>query len=68
MDTFVLARAAAAQFGMDRFSERHWKTLEEQIGKAPKDRQRHQAEPLPAHPVDRPLPVRRVIRSRFLDR
>jgi phage terminase large subunit GpA-like protein len=32
LDTRVYARAAAAQYGIDRFGERHWKSLEEQIG------------------------------------
>jgi phage terminase large subunit GpA-like protein len=66
LDTYVLCRAAAAQFGMDRFSERHWKALEEQIGRASKEAK--EQSPTPAVPKLRTPPQRRVIRSRFLDR
>ena len=66
LDTYVLCRAAAAQFGMDRFSERHWKALEEQIGRASKEAQ--EQGPTPAVPKLRTPPRRRVIRSCFLDR
>ena len=72
LDTFVLCRAAAAQFGIDRFNERHWKALEEQIGKAVQDIRSEPTEGGPQEhvvvPVVRPSPVRHVIRSRFLDR
>ena len=34
LDCRVYARAAAAQYGIDRFNERHWKAMEEQIGAA----------------------------------
>jgi phage terminase large subunit GpA-like protein len=66
LDTYVLCRAAATQFGMDRFGERHWKALEEQIGSA--SRQPVEQTDLPALPKPRALPQRRIIRSRFLDR
>jgi len=66
LDTYVLCRAAATQFGMDRFGERHWKALEEQIGSASREPV-EQSEP-PALPKPRTLPQRRIIRSRFLDR
>ncbi|HOQ47846.1 MAG TPA: phage terminase large subunit family protein [Bryobacteraceae bacterium] len=66
LDTYVLCRAAATQFGMDRFGERHWKALEEQIGSASREPV-EQSEP-PALPKPRALPQRRIIRSRFLDR
>jgi phage terminase large subunit GpA-like protein len=73
LDTRVYARAAAAQYGIDRFTERHWQALEEQIGKALKARQERRSEALsnsvtPALASSGPLAVRRVIRSRFLDR
>lgn len=35
LDTRVYARAAAAQFGIDRFNERHWKMLETQTPRVP---------------------------------
>jgi phage terminase large subunit GpA-like protein len=66
LDTYVLCRAAATQFGMDRFGERHWKALEEQIGSASRE-PLEQSEP-PALPKPRTLLQRRIIRSRFLDR
>ena len=66
LDTYVLCRAAATQFGMDRFGERHWKALEEQFGSASREPV-EQSEP-PALPKPRALPQRRIIRSRFLDR
>lgn len=66
LDTYVLCRAAATQFGMDRFGERQWKVLEEQIGSASRE-PLEQSEP-PAFPKARTLPQRRIIRSRFLDR
>jgi phage terminase large subunit GpA-like protein len=67
LDTYVLCRAAAAQFGMDRFSERHWKALEEQIGRAVGEEDPAPA-PAAALPMPKPAPARRVIRSRFLER
>ena len=66
LDTYVLCRAAATQFGMDRFGERHWKALEEQIGSASREPV-EQSEP-PALSRPRALPQRRIIRSLFLDR
>ena len=70
LDTRVYARAAAAQYGIDRFNERHWKTLEEQIGAQAKRRELPQPETAsePVHPHRKPAPMRRVIRSPFLAR
>ena len=36
LDTRIYARAAASQFGMDRFSESKWKELEAQVSTASK--------------------------------
>jgi len=65
LDTRVYARAAAAQYGIDRFTERHWKRLEEEVGAT--------AEPAGDEPAEtvvvprlKPAASRRVIRSRFL--
>jgi phage terminase large subunit GpA-like protein len=63
LDTRVYGRAAAAQYGIDRFTERHWKALEEQVGRALSEEEQ---ESMPRK--TRATPVRRVIRSRFLDR
>jgi phage terminase large subunit GpA-like protein len=63
LDTRIYGRAAAAQYGIDRFTERHWKALEEQVGRAPSGEEQ---ESIPRKA--RATPVRRVIRSRFLDR
>jgi phage terminase large subunit GpA-like protein len=68
LDTYVLCRAAAAQFGMDRFSERHWKALEDQIGVCIRQKADDLPAPVPVVPVPRPATARRVIRSRFLER
>jgi phage terminase large subunit GpA-like protein len=71
LDTFVLGRAAAAQFGMDRFTERHWRVLEEQV-EMPSARASVSTVELPAEaprslpPTSRPAAARRVVRSRFL--
>jgi phage terminase large subunit GpA-like protein len=72
LDTRVYARAAAAQYGIDRFAERHWKSLEEQIGKpafstteAPRPGLAEQCVPAPSRP--RSVPARLVVRSRFLN-
>lgn len=70
LDTFVLARAAAAQFGMDRFTERHWKALEQQLGPpVPEVRQQDLPADTPRHTdaVPQRTPARQVIRSRFLE-
>src|SRR4051812_21627842 len=32
LDTRIYARAAASQFGIDRFQEQHWAALEKQMG------------------------------------
>ena len=66
LDTYVLCRAAATQFGMDRFGERQWKALEEQIGSASMEPVEQSEQP--AFPKPRTSPQRRIIRSRFLDR
>ncbi len=70
LDCRIYSRAAAAQFGMDRFAERHWAALEAQIGTV-----RRAVTPVvgpasaaPAASAPRPTPVRRVIRSPFLNR
>ena len=70
LDTFVLARAAAAQFGMDRFTERHWRALEEQLGSAIGRKPVSAAGTPPEAPRNtamdpRPVATRQVIRSRF---
>jgi phage terminase large subunit GpA-like protein len=72
LDCRVYARAAATAYGLDRFADRHWKALEDQVGAAIK-RKREQLEVGPDAPAaiaapQRPAAVRRVIRSRFLDR
>jgi phage terminase large subunit GpA-like protein len=81
LDTRVYARAAAAQYGIDRFSERHWKALEHQIQAAANAIRELQPMPPelpggsnPQAPISVPAPrskavyVRRTIRSSFLDR
>jgi phage terminase large subunit GpA-like protein len=73
LDTFVLCRAAAAQFGMDRFSERHWKALEQQVGLGSGHREPVRAEQAAgtsrdAGAASRSPAIRRVIRSSFLQR
>jgi phage terminase large subunit GpA-like protein len=70
LDTAIYARAAAAQYGIDRFNERHWKALEQQIASEPKtelpEADVHAA--IVVVPKSQPAPVRRVIRSSFLIR
>ncbi|UZR28095.1 phage terminase large subunit family protein [Methylococcus mesophilus] len=75
LDCYVYARAAAAAAGLDRYEERHWRALEEQLGVGPPP----DSEP-PLQPIDPPAPTdsggrsvsspgrssRRVIRSRWL--
>ncbi len=72
LDCRVYARAAATVYGLDRFSERHWKALEDQVGAAIKRKQERQEIGQPApHAVvteQRPASVRRIIRSQFLER
>jgi phage terminase large subunit GpA-like protein len=59
LDCRVYARAAASIYGIDRFSEKHWRELE-QILPAPI------VQPEPAAP-SQPRPVRRVtVRSRWM--
>ncbi|MGI8961146.1 MAG: terminase gpA endonuclease subunit [Bryobacteraceae bacterium] len=51
LDTRVYARAAASQFGMDRFQEQHWTELEKQMGitaQAPPQPQVASSTPQPA--------------------
>ncbi len=75
LDSRIYARAAAAQYGLDRFAERHWRVLEQQVGAV--DQHRRDADQgapeqevmRPSRlPTKRPAPTRRVIRSSFLDR
>jgi phage terminase large subunit GpA-like protein len=69
LDCRVYARAAAARVGMDRFNERHWKSLEEQIGAATQEKaDQPAASPNAVVRPSRPAPTRRVVRSRYLDR
>ena len=73
LDTRIYARAAAAQVGIDRFGERQWRALDGMVGKSGGQRAVEEAgktaEGSSASPLaPRPVPVRRVIRSRFLDR
>jgi len=68
LDAYVYARAAAAQAGLDRYEERHWRELERSLGIA--------AEPVVATPVSPALPpaparsperqARRVVRSPWM--
>lgn len=45
LDCRVYARAAAAIFGVDRFQEKHWATLEQQLGAAAKPAKKKPAQP-----------------------
>jgi phage terminase large subunit GpA-like protein len=60
LDCRVYARAAAAVCGMDRFTDAHWQTLEQQLAAAAKQAQ------LP-FAVTPPTPAERPIRHRWLD-
>ncbi len=75
LDSRIYARAAAAQYGLDRFGERHWRALEQQVGGTDQNRREadhstsEQEAIQPARlPTRRPAPTRRVIRSSFLGR
>jgi phage terminase large subunit GpA-like protein len=74
LDCRVYARAAASACGIERFGERHWRAMEEQIGAAVKRRQERREfsdddeGQAPVVAAARPAPARRVIRSRFLSR
>ncbi len=78
LDTRVYSRAAAAQYGIDRFNERHWKALAAQFASAAAfapasvpeaPHSESLAAPLvPVLPKPKPVPVRRVVRSSFLNR
>lgn len=71
LDTRVYARAAAAQYGIDRFGERHWKALEAQIRSSADTIREMQQVPAgaPSSAVNtKPVAARRTVRSRFLDR
>src|SRR5437764_8161467 len=48
LDTRIYARAAASQFGMDRFGPQHWVGLEQKMG--------IKAMALPPQPVPSPAP------------
>jgi phage terminase large subunit GpA-like protein len=67
LDTRIYARAAAAQFGIDRLTERHWKALEEQIGVAQKEPRETSSRKAVVAASRRTAPTRRLIRSRFLE-
>jgi phage terminase large subunit GpA-like protein len=67
LDCRCYGRAAAAAYGLDRFTEKHWRALEEQLGVAAKRRQEPPALPS-AVLAARPVAVRRVIRSPFMER
>jgi phage terminase large subunit GpA-like protein len=67
LDLCIYCRAVAAQYGLDRFTERHWRALEDQVGVAAKSRQESPQPPATVL-ASRPAPVRRVIRSPFLER
>ena len=41
LDCYVYARAAAVRRGLDRFEERHWRELEQQLGSLAPDRMLH---------------------------
>ena len=61
LDCRTYARAAAAVYGMDRFSDDVWRTVEERLAQLEKQAALgSQAEP-------RPVPQRRVIRSSWID-
>src|SRR5690242_21138663 len=69
LDTRIYARAAAAQFGIDRFNENHWRMLEAQVAKSveslepPAAIQTAPPPQMTANPVpeSRPAPARRII-------
>ena len=72
LDTRVYARAASAQFGIDRFGERQWRALDGMVGTAGAQRAAQEpgkpaVGPAASPPSPRPSPVRRVIRSSFLE-
>ena len=47
LDCRVYARAAAAIFGVDRFQEKHWAALEQQLGTAPQPAAKKPSKPAP---------------------
>jgi phage terminase large subunit GpA-like protein len=61
LDARSYARAAAAVYGMDRFGEVVWKTLEERLAELLRQRQAGQP-PTPGSPSG---PLRRTIRGKF---
>ncbi|CAI8819251.1 phage terminase large subunit family protein [Methylococcus capsulatus] len=75
LDCYVYARAAAAAAGLDRFEERHWRALEDQLGVGPPPDPEAPLQPIhpetPTDPGGRSVSgpgrsSRRVIRSRWL--
>jgi len=57
LDTRIYARAAAIVLGIERFGEKRWAQLREQVGAlAP-----HAKAAAPSRPVSRPGPVRRIV-------
>jgi phage terminase large subunit GpA-like protein len=73
LDCRVYARAAASACGIERFGERHWRAMEEQIGAAVKRRQERREfsndeDQASVVAAAQPAPRRRVIRSSFLNR
>jgi phage terminase large subunit GpA-like protein len=69
LDCAIYCRAAAAQYGLDRFTERHWAALEKQIGVAAiQQAENPQPGVVPAAVQSNTPPARRVIRSSFLNR
>ena len=62
LDCRVYARAAASIYGIDRFTEKHWRELEASLFLP-------EADPAPAIQKPAPRPVRRVVvRSPYLTR
>ena len=72
LDCYVYARAAAAAAGLDRYEERHWRQIEQQLGIASASATPSLMAPEPVTPInasDSPSNVpsrRRVIKSRWL--
>ena len=62
LDCRVYARAAAAVYGMDRFNDAAWGTLDQRMAELIRQAKQPSGTPPPQLP-----PQRRVIRSRWLD-
>ena len=65
LDTRIYARAAAAQVGIDRFRDEHWRRLEDQIGSAPKPAVPGQPQPAP-NSMAPPVPPPQTRRNEWL--